>query len=91
MGKIFFLDEACPVWGFVSVVPFSLPWKDKVGRYEVKLTQGLAVSLQIQYSWTIPKGTWTHRRVHLRGEPEELVRLFHSDRMRQEALEKAGH
>jgi len=45
-----------------------------VGRYEVKLTQGLAVSLQAQYSWTIPSGAWTHRRALFKGEPEELVR-----------------
>ena len=69
----------------------SLAWKDKVGRSEVKLTQGLVVSLQVQHSWTIPSGAWTHRRAHFRGESEELVRLFHSGRIRQEALEKAGH
>ena len=39
------LDESCPVQGLVSVEPTSLAWKDKVGRYEVKLTQGLVVSL----------------------------------------------
>jgi hypothetical protein len=44
VGKNFFLDEKCPVRGFVSVAPTSLAWKDKVGKYEVKLTQGLAVS-----------------------------------------------
>ena len=62
-----------------------------MGRYEVKLTQGLTVSLQTQYSWTIPSGAWTHRRAQFKGEPKELVRLFHSDRLRQETLEKAGH
>ena len=91
VGKDFFLYESCPVKFFVSVVPVSLAWIDKVGRYEVTLTQGLAVSLQVQHSWTIPIGVWTHRRAHFRGEPEELGRLFHSDRMRQESLEKAGH
>jgi ribonuclease HI len=91
VGKNFFLDETCPVRGFVSVAPTSLAWRDKVGRYEVKLTQGLAVSLHAQYSWTIPSGAWTHRRALFRGEPEELVRAFHSERLRQEALEKAGH
>jgi hypothetical protein len=91
VGKIFFLDGKCPVRGFVSVAPTSLAWKDKVGRYEVKLTQGLAVSLHAQYNWTIPSGAWTHRRALFRGEPEELVRVFHSGRLRQEALEKAGH
>ena len=45
VGKNFFLDEKCPVRVFVSVATTSLVWKDKVGRYEVKLTQGLAVSL----------------------------------------------
>jgi hypothetical protein len=43
--KNFFLDEKCQVRVFVSVVATSLDWKDKVGRYEVKLTQGLVVSL----------------------------------------------
>ncbi len=56
MGKNFFLDEVGPVRGFVSVAPVSLVWKDRVGRFEVKLTQGLSVSLQAQYSWTIPIG-----------------------------------
>ena len=91
VGKNFFLDESCLVQGFVSVAPTSLAWKDKVGRYEVKLTQGLAVSLHAQHSWTIPIGAWTHRRSLFRGEPEELVRVFHSERLRHEALEKAGH
>jgi hypothetical protein len=36
-----------------------MAWKDKVGNYEVKLTQGLAVSLHAQYSWTIPSGALT--------------------------------
>ena len=31
------------------------------------------------------------RRTHFRGELEDLVRLFHSDRLRQETLEKTGH
>ncbi len=91
VGKIFFLDEKCPVRGFESVAPTSLAWKDKVGRYEVKLTQGLAVSRHTQYNWTIPSGTWTHRRSLFRREPEELVRAFHNERLRQEALEKTGH
>ncbi len=91
VGKNFFLDEKCQVRGFVSVAPTSLTWKDKVGRYEVKLTQGLAVSLHVQYSWTILIGAWTPCRVLFRGEPEELVRVFHSERLRQEALEKTGH
>jgi hypothetical protein len=47
VGKNFFLDEKCPVQGFVSVTPTSLVWKDRVGRYEVKLTQGLTVSLNV--------------------------------------------
>ena len=88
MGENFFLDETCPVWGFVSVSPVSIVWRDKEGSYEVKLTQGLSVSLQRQYIWTIPSGAWTHRRAHFRGEPEELVRLFHSERLRQATLEK---
>ena len=91
VGQDFFLDEDCPARGFVSVTPSSLAWKDKVGKYEVKLTQGLAVSLHAQYSWTIPSGAWTHRRALFKGEPEELVRVFHNDRLRQEALEKQGH
>ena len=91
VGRDFFLDEDCPARGFVSVTPSSLAWKDKVGQYEVKLTQGLAVSLHAQYSWTIPSGAWTHRRALFKGEPEELVRMFHNDRLRQEALEKQGH
>ena len=62
-----------------------------MGRYEVKMNQGLAVSLNAQYSWTVPNGAWTHRRALFRGEPEELVRVFHIERLRQEALEKAGH
>ena len=45
----------------------------------------------MQYSWTIPSGTWTHRRAHFKGEPEELVQMFHSGRLREETLEKAGH
>ena len=45
--------------------------------------------MQVQYSWTIPSGAWTHRRAHFKGEPEELVRLLHSDKLRQEKLEKA--
>ena len=91
VGKNFFLDEVGPVRGFVSVAPVSLAWKDRVGRFEVKLTQGLAVSLQAQYSWTIPSGAWTHRRAHFKGEPEELIKLFHNGRLRQEGLERAGH
>ena len=91
VGKNFLLDEKCPVRGFVSVAPTSLAWKDQVGRYEVKLTQGLAVSLHAQYSWTVPSGAWTHRRALFRGESEELVRVFHSERLRQEAFEKTGH
>jgi len=91
VGQDFFLDEDCPARGFVSVTPSSLAWKDKVGKYEVKLTQGLAVSLHVQYTWTIPNGAWTHRRALFKGEPEELVRVFHNDRLRQEALEKQGH
>ena len=61
------------------------------GRFEVKLTQGLVVSPQAKYSWTNPSGSWTHRRSNFKGEPEELVKLFHSGRLRQETLEKAGH
>ncbi len=49
VGKNYLLDEKFPVRGFVSVAPTSLAWKDKVGNYEVKLTQGLAVSLHAQY------------------------------------------
>ena len=64
---------------------------NRVDRYAVKLTQGLVFSLQSQYSWTIPNRAWTHRRNYFKGDPEELVRLFHSDRLRQETLEKAGH
>ena len=89
--KNFFLDEVGSVRDFVSVVPVTLVWKDRVGGFEVKLTQGLPVSLQVQYSWTIPSGSWTHRRTHFKGEPEEMVQLFHSGRLRQETLEKAGH
>ncbi len=91
VGKNFFLDEKCQVRGFVSVAPTSLTLKDKVGKYEVKLTQGLTVSLYGQYSWTIPSGTWTHHRALFRGEPEELARVFQSERLRQEVLEKTGH
>ena len=91
VGKNFFLDEVGPVRGFVSVALVSLTWKDRVGRFEVKLTQGLSVSLQSQYSWTIPSGAWTHRRAHFKGEPEELIKLFHNGRLRQEGLERAGH
>ena len=47
MGRNFFLDEVVPVKGFVSVAPVSLAWKDRVGRFEVELTQGLSVSLQV--------------------------------------------
>ncbi len=91
VGKNYLLDEKCPVRGFVSVAPTSLTWKDKVGRYEVKLTQGLAVSLHAQYSWTIPSGVCTRCRTLFRGKPEKLVRVFHNERLRQEALEKTGH
>jgi hypothetical protein len=91
VGKNYLLDEKCPVRGFVSVAPTSLAWKDKVGNYEVKLTQGLAVSLHAQYSWTIPSGSWTHRRALFREDPEKLVRVIHNERLRQEALEKDGH
>ncbi len=77
--------------GFVSVAPVSLVWKDRVGRFEVKLTQGLVVSLQTQYSSTIPNGAWTHRRTHFKGEPEELIKLFHNGRLRQETLERVRH
>ena len=76
---------------FVSVAPTSLVWRDKVGRYEVKMTQGLTVSLDAQYSWTVPSGAWTHHRTLFRGEPEELVRVFHRERLRHEALETTGH
>jgi hypothetical protein len=43
VGKNFFLDEKCQVRGFVLVTPILLTWKDKVGRYEVKLTLGMVV------------------------------------------------
>ena len=46
VGKNFFLDEVVLVKDFVSVSPVSLAWKDRVDRFEVKLTQGLVVSLQ---------------------------------------------
>ena len=82
VGKNYLLDEKCPVQGFVSVAPTSLAWKDKVGKYEVKLTQGLAVSLHAQYSWMIPSGAWTHRRVIFREDPEKLVRVVHNERLR---------
>jgi hypothetical protein len=36
--------------GFVSVSPTSIAGKDKVDRYEIKLTQGLAVSLHAQHA-----------------------------------------
>ena len=91
VGKNFFLDDLCPIQGFVSVAPTSLAWRDKVGRYEVKLTQGFVASLHAQCSWTIPNGAWTHLRTLFRGEPEEIVRVFHSERLRQETLEKVGH
>jgi hypothetical protein len=77
--------------GFVSVTPTSLDWKDRAGEFDIKLTQGVGTSLHAQYSWTVPSGAWTHRRPLFRGDPEELVRLFHRDRVRQERLEKAGH
>jgi hypothetical protein len=69
----------------------SLVWKDKVGRYVVKLTQGLTVSLHVKHSWTIPSGSWSHRQTLFSGEPEELIRVFHRERLRQEELKKAGH
>ena len=74
------LDESCPVQGFVSVAPVSLVWKDKMGRYEVKLDQGLAVSLESQHSWTIPNGVWTHRRDHFRGELKGLQLVLRRSR-----------
>ena len=53
-----------------------------------KLLPGLvARATQLDDSgWSVdpPKGS-------LQGEPEVLLRLFHIDRTRQEALEKAGH
>jgi hypothetical protein len=77
---------------FVSVTPTSLAWKDRVGEFDIKLTQGVwvATSLHAQYSWTVPRGAWTHRRTLFRDDPEELVRLYR-DRVWQEWLEKAGH
>jgi len=91
VGRDFYLDEPCTARGFVSVAPTSLAWKDRAGKFDIKLTQGVATSLHAQYSWTVPSGAWTHRRALFRGDPEELVRLFHRDRVRQERLEKAGH
>ncbi len=91
VGKNYLLDEKCPVRGFVSIAPTSLAWKDRVGSHEVKLTQGLAVSLHAKYSCTIPNGSWTHRRALFRGDPEKLVRVFYNERLRQETLEKTGH
>ena len=77
VGKNFFLDEVGLVKGFVSVTPVSLVWKDRVVRYEVKLTQGLTVSLQVQRSWTIPNGSWTHRRIApLHGQCYDLYRRY---------------
>ena len=70
-GKKLLPGRGEPSEGFVSVAPVSLAWKDRVGRFEVKLTLGLVVSLQAQYSWTIPSGAWTHRRDHFKGEPED--------------------
>ena len=91
VGRDFYLDEPCTARGFVSVAPTSLAWKDRAGKFDIKLTQGVATSLHAQYSWTVPSGAWTHRRALFRGDPEELVRLFHRDRVRQERLEKVGH
>ena len=73
------------------MTPTSIAWEDRAGGFDVKLTQGVATWLHAQYSWTIPSGAWTHRRTLFRGDPEELVRLFHRDRVRQGRLEKAGH
>ncbi len=47
--------------------------------------------MHAQYSETIPSGECTHRRALFKGEPEEVVGMFHSERLRQEALEKTGH
>jgi hypothetical protein len=82
LPRDFYLDEPCAVKGFVSVTPTSIVWKDRAGGFDVKLTQGVATSIHAQYSWTIPSGPWTHRRTLFRGDPEELVRLFHRDRVR---------
>jgi len=87
VGRDFYLDEPCTARGFVSVAPTSLAWKDRVGEFDIKVTQGVATSLHAQYSWTVPSGAWTHRRALFRGDPEDLVRLFHRDRVRQERLE----
>ncbi len=73
------------------MTPTSLAWKDRAVEFDIKLTQGVATLLHAQYSWTVPSGAWTHRRALFRGDPEELVRLFHRDRVRQERLKKAGH
>jgi hypothetical protein len=91
VGRDFYLDELCTAKRFVSVTPTSLAWKDRAGEFDIKLTQGVATSLHAQYIWTVPIGVWTHRRAIFRGDPEELVRLFHKDRGRQERMEKAGH
>jgi len=39
----------------------------------------------------MPSGAWMHRRALFRRDPEKLVRVFHNERLRQEALEKTGH
>ena len=91
MGKNFYLDEPCTVKGFLSVTDTSLVWKDRPVEFDIKLTQGVTTSHQAQYTWTVPSGVWTHRKSLFQGDPEELVRLFHRDRIRQNRLEKAGH
>ena len=87
-GTLLPMDRPTSSFNSPGNTPTSLTWKDKEGRYEVKSTQGLTVSLHTYHNWTVPSGAWTHRRVLFRGKPEELVRLFHSDRTRQETLEK---
>jgi hypothetical protein len=66
------------------------PTNIRAGGFDIKLTQGVATSLHAQYSWTIPRGAWTHRRSSLQGDPEELVRLFHRERELLEEVDGGG-
>ena len=51
----------------------------------------LTVSLQTQYSWTIPSGSWTHRRAHFKGDtgPNESEDALSSTLPRSASLRSA--
>ena len=61
---------------FVSVMSTSLSWRYRAGEFDIKLTQGVATSIHVQYNWTIPIGVWTHRKTLFGGDPVKSLFVY---------------